>query len=318
MTQYQSSQYRFLGLDDEWANPDRAGVEIIPVPYDVTSSYGRGSDQGPSAICESSSQLEMFDAFLGFVPYEPWGGVVTAEPVDIYIDGSSRVPLSGGALADRLEVRVREAMARRRLVVTLGGEHTSIVGAVRAYSRRFLEEGRPLTILQFDAHSDLRDEYEGTPWSHACAMARILDFHDQIAQVGIRSQIESERALTTARNIPVFYGEAIPREDTPDFIDWLDALIESLNPDVYITFDCDSLNPSVVPATGTPEPGGLNWRQINRILEQIALQKNIVGFDVSELAPIPGLTYPQFTIAKLIVRCLGYIAKGKSFQSSRS
>ena len=330
MTNYLPSGKRFLGLDDDWADPDRAQAELIPVPYDVTSSYGRGSDKGPAAICDASAQLEMYDALLKCVPYQKWNGVVTAEPVPIYEEDSSEKtrsdktrsdktrkngfpadapcqPVSGAVLANRLEARVLNAMDRRRLVITLGGEHTSIVGAARAYSRRMAEKKQPLTILQFDAHSDLRESYEGTRWSHACAMARILDFHENIVQVGIRSQIEQERALTDARKIPVFYAEAIPREDIPDFSDWLDSLIDSLETNVYITFDCDSLDPSIVPATGTPEPGGINWRQINRIFQRIALQKNIVGMDFCELAPIEGLVYPQFTVAKLIHRCLGYI-----------
>lgn len=320
MTNYLPSGKRFLGLADAWADPNRAQAELIPVPYDVTSSYGRGSDKGPAAICDASAQLEMYDAQLKCVPYQKWNGVVTAEPVSIYEEDSSlhnyanlfplenpRQPISGAVLADRLEARVLEAMDRRRLVVTLGGEHTSIVGAARAYSKRMADKKQPLTILQFDAHSDLRESYEGTRWSHACAMARILDFHENIVQVGIRSQIKQERALTDERKIPVFYAEAIPREDIPDFSDWLDSLIDSLETNVYITFDCDSLDPSIVPATGTPEPGGINWRQINRIFQRIALQKNIVGLDFCELAPIKGLVYPQFTVAKLIHRCLGYI-----------
>lgn len=182
----------------------------------------------------------------------------------------------------------------------MGGEHTSIVGAVKAHSRFY----EPLTVIQFDAHSDLRDEYQGNPWSHACAVRRILDFHADVVQVGIRSQAMEERAFTDTQNIPVFYAHEIHENDAAG-VDWIDALIKLCKNNVYVTLDCDVFDPSVIPATGTPEPGGLTWNQMNRLFKRLVKERRLVGLDISELSPIENLVFPQFTVSKFIYRILG-------------
>lgn len=305
MKNYLPEETRFLDFDDAWANPELPGVEIISVPYDVTSSYGRGSDKGPAAIIRASRELELYDPVLELEPYKHWDSIVTAEPLNIYAaDGTV---IGGEELSQRLYESVLDALERFKFVVTLGGEHTSIVGAVKAHVDYFKAQNESFSVLQFDSHSDLREEYQGNRFSHACAMKRILDFHGDIAQLGIRSQIREEREFTDQRRIPVFYAEDIPREDSDAFSRWLTSLSRSLNENIYITFDCDALDPSIMPATGTPEPGGLNWRQINRIFSFLAEKHQIIGLDINELAPIAGINFPEFTMAKLLYRLLGIL-----------
>jgi len=286
---------RFLALEDELSSPERARFVVLPVPLEQTSSYGQGAAYGPAAIIEASHQLELFDASLGFKPCAAAGGIATLAP--LLADDCN-----GEAMAERVSrVAGRWLDADKRLI-TLGGEHTSVVGAIRAHAERYND----LTVVQLDAHSDLRQSYQGDDWSHACAMARVLDFHDNLVQVGIRSQCEEEHALSRERGLPVFYGEAI-QTSTEQGRDWVGEVIEATSSRVYVTLDCDVLDPSVMPATGTPEPGGLTWRQVNRLLARLCAKREIVGFDVSELAPVEGLIHPQYTVAKLIYRFVGYM-----------
>ena len=285
----------FLGLGPQDSNPESAGAIIIPVPFEQTSSFGQGSDAGPAAIIRASHEVELFDAVPGFETFTKLGGIATMEPLqcDTII-----------GLCAELEREAGFWMNRNRFVVTIGGEHTSIVGSVRAAARCFDD----LTILQLDAHSDLRQEYQDNPWSHACAVRRILDFHSSLVQVAIRSQTRDEREFSESAGLPVFFAHRI-HADESDRIDWPGAVIEHCKQNVYLTFDCDSFDPSVIPSTGTPEPGGLSWYQVDSLLERLTRERRLVGFDVSELAPVDGLHHPQFTIAKLIYRILGYVSR---------
>lgn len=284
----------FMALERAHSHPDDASVIVIPVPFEQTSSFGLGSSGGPEAIITASHEVELFDAALGFEPFQAVGGIATLAAMDL--DG-----LDGERVSQRLCAEVSEWLERGKFVVTLGGEHTSIVGAVRAHC----EACNDLTVLQFDAHSDLRPDYLGTRWNHACAVARILDFHDSVVQVGIRSQDKAEREVASAKGLPVFYAHAI-HHDAEQGHDWVQPILDATRQNVYITFDCDVLDPSVIPATGTPEPGGLTWLQVDKLLKRLCAARNVVGLDVNELAPIEGINYPQFTIAKLIYRFIGY------------
>jgi agmatinase len=232
---------------------------------------------------------------LGIEPVQAVRGIATLDPLDV--DG-----LGGEELAERLRKTVGGWLDRGKFVITLGGEHTSVVGAIKAHCETFSD----LTIVQLDAHSDLRPSYLGDPWSHACAAARVLDFHDALVQVGIRSQDREERAFSEGKGLPVFYAHEIHccQEERED---WIGLIIRTTRKHVYLTFDCDVLDPSVLPATGTPEPGGITWSQIDRFLARICRERKVVGLDVSELSPIPGLEYPQYNVAKLIYRFLGYL-----------
>jgi len=284
----------FLGIPFEDSNPETARVIVLSVPFEVTSTAGRGSCDGPEAIIEASRHMELFDAALGFEPYKACGGIATmpAMPVD-------------GHDGETLRARLRDAVApwleRGRFVVVLGAEHTSIVGAVEAHCGRFED----VTVLHFDAHSDLRPDYEGDPWNHACAMTRVLDFHDHIVQVGIRSQDRMDRVLIDQHDIPVFYAHEIHRMQEARE-DWVGRIVGACRPRVYISFDCDVFDPSVIPGTGTPEPGGLTWYQVDAILARLCAERDVVGLDVTELAPLAGQPASQFTIARIIHRLIGY------------
>lgn len=284
----------FLALDPEQSRGADAGVVVLPVPFERTSSYGGGSAAGPAALLEASAQVELYDAALGREPYRDAGGIATLAPLEV-------AGLDGPAVADRLEAACAPWLERGRLVAALGGEHTSIVGAVRACCRR-----RPrVTVLQLDAHSDLRDSYLGDPWSHACAAARILDFHADLVQVGIRSQDRSERERAEALGLPVFPAHEIEAADRSGR-DWVGEIVERLAPEVYLTLDIDVLEPAIMPATGTPEPGGLTWWQVDRLLARLGRERRLLGLDLSELAPIPGVHHPQFTAARLVHRIIGH------------
>ena len=285
---------RFLGLEDAWAAAESAGVVILSVPFERTSTYGQGSALGPAAVLTASQQVELFDAALGFEPHVHAGGIATLAPLDV----SER---DACCLVDRLRDEVSHWLDAGKLVVTLGGEHTSVVGAIRAHCEYYEE----LTVLQLDAHSDLREEYLDDPWNHACAMARVLEFHPRVVQVGIRSQASEEREMARARELPVIYGHEIAQAER-EGLPWLDKVIDALGDHVYITFDCDVMDPAAMPATGTPEPGGLTWNQVDALLARLCRERAVVGFDVSELVPIAGLTYPEFTVAKLVNRLIGY------------
>jgi agmatinase len=284
----------FLALSEDQSNPDCAHVVIVPVPFEATSTYGRGSAGGPAAILRASREVELFDAALGFAPHSSAGGIATRVPLDT-------AGLDGAALAGLLRQEVGDWLGGGRFVTVLGGEHTSVVGSIQAHCSAY----DALTVLQLDAHSDLRPQYLDDVWNHACAMARVLDFHDHVVQVGIRSQAEEERTASEGRGIPVFYAHEIHRR-AECHEDWVQGVIDALRPNVYITLDCDVMDPSVVPATGAPEPGGLTWQQITVLLERLCAGRNVVGFDVNELAPVDGSHHAEFTVAKLVYRLLGY------------
>jgi len=284
----------FLCPPEDFAEIANAGVVVIPVPMESTSTYGVNSSLGPEAILEASRQVEFFDAALGFEPFRTCGGIATLKPLDV--EG-----VDGPELAQQLRETVMHYLMQKKFVVILGGEHTSIIGAVKAHCEYFSN----LSVLQLDAHSDLRETFEDSPWSHACAMARVLDFHDSLVQVGIRSQDKTERYFATERGIPNFYAHDIHNSEE-EGVDWIAQVIAATRPRVYVTLDCDVMDPSILPATGTPEPGGLTWRQMDRLLSRLCREREVVGLDVSELAPIEGTAASQFTVAKLIYRFLGY------------
>lgn len=294
MEAFLSQEERFLGLDDALADPGSAGVVIVPCPFERTSTYAAGSERGPSALLEASQQIELFDCDLGLAPSQAAGGIATLAPLPVTAGDD------GASVALRLEEAVGRWYDAGKFVVTLAGEHSGVVGAVRAHAERT----KGLTVLQLDAHSDLRESYLDDPWNHACAMARILDFCPNLVQVGIRSEAEEERQRVTDLGVPCFYGAAVKARDSIGE-DWIAAILEACGPEVYITFDLDVFDPAIMPATGTPEPGGLTWEHVVALLDRLCRERKVVGLDMSELAPIPGLHHPQFTAAKLLSRFIG-------------
>jgi agmatinase len=281
----------FLGLDPSDSDLDTATAVILPVPYDATSTWKKGADRGPGAILRASTAVELYD-----IPTrsEPWRqGIATLPPIHCGTGPEK--------LAAQVEAAVDQHMQSGRLPIVLGGEHSVSIGAIRAAARRFPN----LTVLQVDAHADTRESYEGSTCNHACVMARAREVAS-IVQVGIRSVDVSEiPGLDPDR---VFWAHDIVADGSDD---WIATVSELLTDHVYLTVDLDGFDPSVVPATGTPEPGGLSWRHVERLVQRVAHHRTIVGFDVVELLPHEAHWASDFLAAKLVHRILAEILSAR-------
>ena len=301
---WEGSQHNFLGLEEPWCHPDQAGVYVLPAPYEHTSSYVPGSDEGPSAIIEASHQVEFYDEILRCEPYREWGGIATLSPLDL----KGKVDR---AAVDAIEAFVRPHVGNGRFLVTLTGEHTGALGAIRAHASRYAG----LTVLQIDAHGDLRQAYQDNPYSHASVMARVVDDGLPLVQVGIRSISPEEVARISGSNqIATFFAAQLLDPSGPyegKSARWIPDVVKACRGPVYLTFDCDGLDASLVPALGTPEPGGLGWYDTLNLITALANGPGIVGMDISEIAPIEGFVAPQFCIARLIYRILGRVKAGR-------
>jgi agmatinase len=290
----------FLGLDEPWSHPDSAGVYVLPAPYEHTSSYVLGSDHGPTAIIEASQQVELYDETLGVEPYREWGGIATAVPLELErkVDRDAVVAI---------QAYVQPHVKPGRLIVTLTGEHTGALGAIRAHAKVYPD----LCVLQIDAHGDLRQAYQGNPYSHASVMARVVEDGFRLVQVGIRSISAEEIALIKRTpSVSTFLAAHIIDPSGPyggEASRWVPEVVKAWTGPVYLTFDCDGLDASLVPALGTPEPGGLGWYDVLSLVTALADGPGVIGMDVSEIAPIPGFVAPQFAVARLIYRILGRI-----------
>lgn len=301
---WEGPDQNFLGIDEPWCHPDRAGVYVLPAPYEYTSSYIRGSDRGPSAILEASCQVEFYDEQLKCEPYQEWGGIATVSPLDL----AGKVDCEA---VDAIEAFVAPHLGNGKFLLTLTGEHTGALGAIRAHAKRY----PGMTVVQIDAHGDLRAAYQGNPFSHASVMARVVDEGLPLVQVGIRS-ISSEEVtrISTTDRITTFFAANILDPSGPyegKASRWIPDVVAACRTPVYLTFDCDGLDASIIPALGTPEPGGLGWYDTLNLITALANGPGIVGMDVSEIAPIEGFVAPQFSIARLIYRMLGRIRAGR-------
>jgi agmatinase len=283
----------FLGLEGEKAQWDAAGVVILPTPYESTVSYQGGTKGGPDAIIQASRFIELYDQELDAEP-GPEVGVCTLPALHLTSAGPE------AAVAELREAydTILEA-AGDRLVIGLGGEHSITSAPVLAHAAR--HPGERLSILQFDAHGDLRLEYEGSPYSHASVMARCIDQADLVA-VGIRAITSEERALIRERSTIT----TIFAEEMWDNEEWIDRALSALGEKVFITFDVDYFDPSLMPATGTPEPGGPAWYPTLKLLRRVFAEKTVVGADVVELAPMGGNAAPDFVVAKLVYKMVAY------------
>ena len=297
-------QDNFLGIDEPWCHPDQAGVYVLPAPYEHTSSYILGSDRGPSAIIEASQQVELYDETLRYEPYREWGGVATAATLDL--DG--RVD---GQAVQSIQDFVQPHVGLGKFLVTLTGEHTGALGAIRAHATTY----RTMCVLQIDAHGDLRHAYQGNPYSHASVMARVVQDGLALVQVGVRSISPEEiELIEKTPRIKTFFAASILDPSGPyegRAARWIPDVLAACTGPVYLTFDCDGLDASLVPALGTPEPGGLGWYDTLALVTALANGPGIVGMDISEIAPIEGFVAPQFSIARLIYRILGRIRAGR-------
>jgi len=262
---------------------------ILPVPYERTTSYAGGTARGPEAIIEASRYVELYDEELESEPYRV--GVHTADPLDL-------TGLDAPASMARIEQAVHGWLERGKWVCVLGGEHTITTGCVRAALKRH----PGLTVVQLDAHADLRDEYEGSPWSHACVMRRVHDLCPAVA-IGIRALSREEAKFARAQRKRILYAHQMGS-------DWPERALEGISGDVYLTFDLDFLDPSLMPATGTPEPGGGAYEPTLRFVRGLAGRARIVAMDLVELMPLPALHAPNFSAARLLYKILGYCLAG--------
>jgi agmatinase len=287
-------QRNFLGLNHEDSSLDTSQVVILPVPYERTSSYGKGSLRGPGEILAASPQLEFYDEELDVEIVRLCKGIATSEPLVF------RKNEKGSDAVEKIYQAVCALLEKGKFVVCLGGEHTCSLGPLRAHHERF---GPGLTLLHLDAHSDLRDQYLGDPFSHASVMARASEILPDIVQVGIRSQSLEEKVRSREGRIRMFHAFPIQSGYIPD---WEERVIAELQPKVYITIDCDFFDPSVIPAVGTPEPGGFHWYETLAFLRHVTQERTVVGFDLCEFSPLRGLLPPNFTLARLVYKLIGY------------
>ena len=274
----------FGDLPEEYSTLEQAEIVILPVPYDRTSTWLKGADKGPEAIIESSAHMELYDIETDSEVYRK--GIFTAEPIDEKELPENMVPA--------VRENVKHYIDNGKFIVVIGGEHSVSIGSVMAH----IEKNTDATVLQLDAHSDLRDEYKGSGYNHACVMARIAELCP-IVQVGIRSMDISEKA--TLEKGRIFFAKDIHRDKG-----WIEKVISGLSEKVYITIDLDVFDPSIMPSTGTPEPGGLLWYDVLELLKAVFDDKEVVGFDVVELCPDEKNKAPDFLAAKLIYKLLSY------------
>ncbi|RLG12507.1 MAG: agmatinase [Candidatus Nanohalarchaeota archaeon] len=277
--------HNFCWLDWCFSGYDESKVVVVPVGFEGTVTYGKGSGNGAAAIIEASGNMELYDEECGVNPSEK--GIHTVDAVKVS---------SKGVLKVIEEVRgvVEKAVCDGKFPVVLGGEHTVCLGGIKGMKGEF-------SVLCIDAHADLRDKFDGSKYNHACVMRRAFEFCGHVVLAGVRSLCEEEREFIDDEKICVFYAR-----DMVDGRDWISKVVDSLRDDVYVSFDVDALDPSFMPATGTPEPGGVSYYDVIALLLEVAKRRRIVGFDVVELAPVENLRFCEYTAAKIVYKLLAY------------
>ena len=274
----------FAGIPEEYAQYEDASVVVIPVPYDGTSTYGKGADKGPEAIFDAAENMELYDIETNNEVYK--NGIFIAPTLFGYTSPETMVK--------EVDHEVSKYIETGKFVTLLGGEHSVSIGSIRAFARKYND----LTVLQLDAHSDLRPEYEGSKCNHACAMHE-ASYTTNLIQVGIRSMDASEVEFLRSENLFTSYDIRANEY-------WKEDVVNAIGENVYITIDLDAFDPSIMPSTGTPEPGGLLWNETLGLLKMVFRNANVVGFDIVELAPIEGIHAPDFMAAKLYYKLLSY------------
>ncbi|MFY7670813.1 agmatinase [Tenacibaculum sp. MEBiC06402] len=274
----------YAGIPDQYAKLENSKIVVIPVPYDGTSTWQKGADKGPEAFLDASENMELYDIETNSEVYKE--GVYLADPVTE--DSSPET------MVEAVHQTTKKYINKNKFVTIIGGEHSVSIGTIRAFDECF----NNLTVLQIDAHADLRKEYEGSTCNHACAMYE-ASLNTNLVQVGIRSMEKSEK---NSMNLDkVFFAHDMAVNE-----DWMDDVLDQLTDNVFITFDLDALDPSIMPSTGTPEPGGLFWYETLEFLKMVFEQKNVVGFDLVELCPNDIDKSSDFLTAKLYYKMLSY------------
>ncbi len=284
--QYLNQNENFLGLVDELAAFETAPTVVWPLPYEATTTYATGTNAGPAAILAASQQVEFWDEELDSEPSEK--GICTLAQFNC-------AGLNHEKALNKLADEAERLFAEDKFVLSLGGEHSVTIPLVQQAAKYW----QNLSVLQLDAHSDLRESYEGSPLNHACVMARVAETCPFVS-VGLRSGIQSER-----RNLRpdsrLIYAWQMQRDQS-----WMDKTLAALAENVYITFDLDFFDPSIMPAVGTPEPGGFFWYETLALLRRVFAECNVIACDIVELKPIAGLQHPEFLAAKLAYKMIGY------------
>lgn len=274
----------YAGIPEEFAQYDTAKVVLIPVPYDGTSTWQKGADKGPEAFLGASENMELYDIETGQLTYE----------IGIHLNDPVTQNSSPETMTQAVYVAVKNEIAAGKFVTMFGGEHSVSIGAIKAHYEAY----KNLTVLQIDAHADLRPKYEGSTCNHACAVYDASK-NTNLIQVGIRSMDDSE--LEHMNQEKVYFGHQIHDND-----DWMAKSIAQMTDDVYITIDLDAFDPSELPSTGTPEPGGMRFYQMCKYLKMVMAAKNVIGFDIVELCPNEKEKSSDFLAAKLYYKMLSY------------
>lgn len=284
----------FLDLEPPYNVYGQARFALLPIPYDAMSSYGRGSSKGPAAIIEASGHLEDFDEELGKECHTC--GIATLDAVE---PGTAGPQAMHEAIFERASTVVRNG----KFLFGLGGDHSVSAPLVRAVTAQY---GR-LSVLQMDAHGDLRDRFQGSAFSHACVMRRIYELGATIVPVGTRSLSMAEHQFMNRHGI-----EPISARTCMEDPNWMDRALDGLTSPVYVTMDIDALDPAYAPGTGTPEPGGLDFYQVTRLLRRVAAEREVVGADLVEVAPILGQVTSEFLAARLVYKLMAYVQAGRA------
>ncbi len=279
----------FLGLEPALADYRKARFACLPVPYDATTSFGVGTREGPRAIITASQQVELYDEELRRESIK--AGVATLDP----ISPDSRGP---EPTMQRIHAAARKVVRDGKFLLTLGGEHSITSPLVKAVRNRY----RDLSVLQIDAHADLRDEYQGSPYSHAAVMRRVHDLKVAAVGVGIRNYSAEEARFIRKENKPIISARECRQSES-----WIGRAVGALSQHVYVTIDIDGFDPAYAPGTGTPEPGGLDWYQVADLLAAVARARTIVAADIVEVRPIPPNTVTEFLAAKLAYRLISLV-----------
>ncbi len=274
----------YAGIPEEFAKLEQAKVVLIPVPYDGTSTWQKGADKGPKAFLEASKNMELFDIETNTEVYKQ----------GIYLADAVTENASPEDMVDAVHGITKKFIKKNKFVTIFGGEHSISIGTIRAFNEMFPN----LTVLHIDAHADLRKSYDGSSCNHACAVYEASQ-NTNLIQVGIRSMDISEKSVIDVDK--TYFAHDMATDDA-----WIDAAVEQMTDNVFITFDLDAFDPSILPSTGTPEPGGLLWYETLDFLKQVFNEKNVVGFDIVELCPNEIDTSSDFLAAKLYYKMLSY------------
>lgn len=286
----------YCGAGKEYCNYKKSKFVILPIPFERSLSYGKGAQKGPRAIIDAAKQTELYDIDTESEVYK--NGIYVTNP--IFVKKTKNKVQDALNMIEKASKVTSRLLENNKFIITLGGEHTISLGPIFSFIKKYPD----LTILHFDAHSDRRDNYEKNKYSHACIIKRIIDEYPKtnIISVGLRSADATEKKLLSFYNNKIFYAKDIYKNNL-----WHTKAIQKMSKNVYITLDVDVFDPSIMPSTGTPEPGGMLYYDLLDFIKIVIKERKLVGMDIVELSPIKGLNHPDFLISKLIYQIISYL-----------